>query len=137
MIVTCSTYLVFKIRIKTVIIYRCISVCLAICYQKNEPVLDVRRIMRHLVIHSDSCGCLSPGIESEKLMISNGYSTMVICQLTCHCLFVIFLAKNNTVFTILGPLRLLPVSKTKRHMKGRRFATKKSFTGRAQDYTKK
>ena len=34
--------------------------CLAICYRKNESVLSVRRVMQHLVTHTDSYGCLYP-----------------------------------------------------------------------------
>ena len=38
---------------------------------KNESVLNIRRVLRHLVIHSDSCGCLSSGVKSRLLYHGN------------------------------------------------------------------
>ena len=73
--------------------------------EESESVLSVRRVMRHLVIHSDSCGCLSPGVKSWLLHHGNepAHRTLLIRNV---------LANNNTVFTRLGPLRLFHVSKT-------------------------
>ena len=60
--------------------------------------------MRHLVIHTDSCRCQSPGVKSWLLHHSKS---------PAHTsLLVRNVLPNNTVFTRSGPLRLYPVSKT-------------------------
>ena len=104
--------------------------CLAICYRKNESVLRVRRVMRHLVIQTDSCGRMSPGVMSWLLLHSkeSAHTPLIVLN---------FLANNNTVFTRLDPLRLFLFPKLKRFTKGRRFTSKKDFAVRAQDHTKK
>ena len=90
--------------------------------------------MRNLVIHSDSCGCLSPGVKCWLLHYSNApaHTSLLVRN---------NLANNNTVFTRLGPLRLFPVSKTEEtHERTEIFydlGDKNCIAGRAQDYTKK
>ena len=71
---------------------------------KKLSILSVRRVMRHLVIHTDSCRCQSPGVKSWLLHHSKS---------PAHTsLLVRNVLPNNTVFTRSGPLRLYPVSKT-------------------------
>ena len=97
---------------------------------KNESVLNIRRVLRHLVIHSDSCGCLSPGVKSWLLHHGNAPARTSLLVRN-------FFANDNTVFTRLGPLRLFLFPNLRRPMKSRRFPRKKDFAGRAQGYTKK
>ena len=51
--------------------FRRVLVCFAICYRKKESILSECHEMRHLVIHSDSCGCLPPGVNSWLLHHDN------------------------------------------------------------------
>ena len=90
--------------------------CLTICYRNNDSVLSVCCIMRHLVIYTDSCGCLSPGAKSWLLHHSNAsaHTSLLVRNFVTNC---------NTVFTRLGPLQLFLLQKLKRPMKGRKFAT--------------
>ena len=96
---------------------------------KNESVLSIRSVMRHLVIHTDSCGSLSPGVKLWLLHHDN------VSLLVWN-----FLA-NNTIFTRLVPLRFFPVSKTKDTPERTEicydWGDKNCIAGRAQGYTKK
>ena len=87
--------------------------CLANSYRKNESVLSGRRVMRHLVIHSYSCGYLSPGAKSRLLHHGNepAHTSLLVRN---------FLANNNNAFTRHGPLQ---------PMKGRRFAITEEIDG--------
>ena len=59
----CQPFWIFSLFLRDTKVRR-VLVYLAIRYRKNESVLSVRRVMRHLVIHLDSCSCLSPGVKS-------------------------------------------------------------------------
>ena len=85
--------------------------------------------MRHLVIYTDACGCLFQ-------VSSHGYFT-IMRQHTCHCFFVIVWPITTPFSRELVPYGFFLFPKLKKPLKGWRFATKKQFAGRAQDYIKK
>ena len=96
----CQPFLIFSLFLTDTKVRR-VLVCLAFCYRKNESVLSVRRVMRHLVIHSGSCDCLSPSVKLWLLHHRNSPAHTPL------------LVRNVLpIFTRLGPLRLFPVSKT-------------------------
>ena len=56
----------------------------------KESVLSVSHLMQHLVIHTDSCGCLSSRHQDSKVNDQSWLLHHDNAQLTHHCLFIIF-----------------------------------------------
>ena len=92
-------------------------------------------VMRYLAIlvHTNSCRYLSPGYSHDYFTTNNepAHTSLLVRN---------FLADNNTVFSILGLLRLSPVSKTEETHERTGicydWGDRNCIAGRAQDYIK-
>ena len=82
---------------------------------KNESVLSVDRVMRHLVIQIIVIAWLQAS--------SHGYCSTVARQLIRHCLLVIFWPITTSYSADVASCIFFLYPKLKGPMKGRRFAT--------------